>query len=565
MRVDIIDNVKALGELRADWDAVYEADPEAHFFLSWTWMSKWLAAIKETWFVLAARPDDGSAPVAFLPLWLHTEERKSGGFLNGIKMGGNYISDYTGFLCRPEFQEQAIPAFARQIKRLTWARLHLEQLRVSDHRVDLFMREFPESEFDVATVKQVNEDKIDNSICPLAPLPGDWDTYLDQLSANTRQKIRRLLRQIDKSDEFRITHAEGDTIERDLETLLRFWTDKWGKRKGTKLDNILKTNRRMLRHCFAAGSLFLPVLWQRERPVGVLATLVDARKRSFLFYMAGRDETFDGPPPGLALHAHSVRHAIRNGFAAYDFLRGNERYKYSFGVEERRITSQVLTTKSGANLGGRLDVRSLPFVRQRSMEHHRSGRHAEAECGFRQILELEPQDADTLYTLAKTVAKRGDHAEAIRLFKMLLADSPAMHRAWFWLGRSLKGRGAVAEAVGAYCEGIEREPAMAGAYFELAELLIVLGRFEQAESALDAVRGLQPDFPGLDAAVTRARHARGGMSAEELAHRASISAEVGRQVDRLPAIAAVAARRQRTVGMATTAAPQRIESGSAGT
>ncbi len=105
----------------------------------------------------------------------------------------------------------------------------------------------------------------------------------------------------------------------------------------------------MLRHAFRAGALFLPVLWQGERPVGALAILVDERKKSFLFWIAGRDETFDGLPAGLALHAHSIRHAIRNGFVTYDFLRGNEPYKYSFGAEEFRVTSFVLTTKDGKN------------------------------------------------------------------------------------------------------------------------------------------------------------------------------------------------------------------------
>jgi hypothetical protein len=55
------------------------------------------------------------------------------------------------------------------------------------------------------------------------------------------------------------------------------------------------------------------------------------------------------------------------------------------------------------------------------------------------------------------------------------------------------------------------------------------------------------------------------MSAEELAHRASLSTDVGRQVGRLPAIAAAGQRHQGAAGMAAMAAQQRIDSGSAGT
>ena len=57
MQVDVIDNVDALSALKSDWEAVYAVDPEAHFFVSWTWMSKWLRELSSAWVVLAVRPD----------------------------------------------------------------------------------------------------------------------------------------------------------------------------------------------------------------------------------------------------------------------------------------------------------------------------------------------------------------------------------------------------------------------------------------------------------------------------------------------------------------------------
>src|SRR5262249_16044458 len=155
--------------------------------------------------------------------------------------------------------------------------------------------------------------------------------------ANTRQKIRRLLKQFEASHEYRITVATSETIERDLDTLLRFWEIKWTPRKGDLVPALIRTNRPMLTRSFKADLLYLPTLWKADQALAALATLIDRRKRSFLFYMTGRDEAFDGPPPGVILHAYSIRYAIENGFTEYDFLRGNEPYKYSFGVQERRI------------------------------------------------------------------------------------------------------------------------------------------------------------------------------------------------------------------------------------
>jgi len=559
MRVDIIDSIEGLTGLRANWDAVYEADPEVQFFSSWTWLSKWLAAINAPLSILAARPDTESAEyVAFFPLWLKTKERKSGGFYNDLNIGGLYLADYTGVLCKPEFEEQAMPAFANRIKQLNWAHLRLEYLCASDRRIALFMKEYAEGELAITELNPVDENRVPLTVCPIAQLPGDWDEYLDRkLSANMRQKIRRLLRQIDKSDEFRITHVKKDTLDRDLEILFRFWTARWGSLKGDRLSGILDNNRMMLRHAFEAGALYLPVLWQGDRPIGALATLIDARKRSFLFYMAGRDQAYAGPPPGLVLHAHSIRHAIRNGFTTYDFLRGSEPYKYSFGVEEHRIKSFVLATKDEKNLGGRLDRRSLAFALERSKEHHRAGRHAEAEPGFRQILDIEPRNADAFYCLGQIMAQRGEHAAAVGMFKSLLADRPHIYKAWVRLGRSLRAQGELAGAVDALCEGIGREPANADAYHGLGHVLLDLGLFEQAVAAFDAARELQPDYPNIGASLMKALRLRGGLSSKELARRAASNADIRDRVGKLRAIAAASARNRQAAAKTPAVASRR--------
>ena len=41
---------------------------------------------------------------------------------------------------------------------------------------------------------------------------------------------------LDNSSELRITHADPETFERDLETLLEMWKVKWGHRKGARLN-----------------------------------------------------------------------------------------------------------------------------------------------------------------------------------------------------------------------------------------------------------------------------------------------------------------------------------------
>src|SRR5690606_10824683 len=136
-----------------------------------------------------------------------------------------------------------------------------------------------------------------------------------------------------------------------------------------------------------SGALLLPVLWHGERPLAVFAILKDPVKRSLLFLIGGRDESFNAPPPGFILHAHTIRYAIQEGFRTYDFSRGNEPYKYLYGAEERRLASVTVSTRNKRNLGGHLDPRSLAWVLDQATVLHRKGRLPEAERTYRQILD----------------------------------------------------------------------------------------------------------------------------------------------------------------------------------
>jgi tetratricopeptide (TPR) repeat protein len=179
------------------------------------------------------------------------------------------------------------------------------------------------------------------------------------------------------------------------------------------------------------------------------------------------------------------------------------------------------------------------------MEHHRAGRRTEAEQGYRQVLELEPHNADALYGMGQIMQRRGEHAAAIETFRTLLAAHPDTLKAWFRLGRSLRARGQPAEAASAYCEGIARQPAIAGAYFDLGHLLLELEQPDQAVAAFDVARSLQADFPGIDASLTKALSLGDGWSPEQLARRAALHPDVRDRVGKLSAIAAAAERQRR--------------------
>jgi tetratricopeptide (TPR) repeat protein len=484
--IDIIEDLPSLAKLEDNWNAVYDDDPEAQIFLSWKWLNGWLACIPGPWFILAAKPGEAAdlPYVAFFPLRLQTTIENSD-VVHDMRMAGNFGADYTGIICRPDAAHRVIPAFARTIRHMNWARLNLDNLRMSERRARLLLACFPKAGFRYTEGTTVNKvDGIDNSLCPYVTLPGEWNGYLDTLSPNTRQKIRRLLKQVDAAGEHRISVSTAETFERDLKTLLRFWEAKWRPRKGNRTDGLVRSNATMLTRSFQSGLVYLPTFWHGERPVAALATLVDPRKRTFSFYMTGRDETFEGPPAGMILHAYSIRAAIERGFVEYDFLRGNEPYKYSFGCAERKIHSIVLATRSGRNLGGRIDSRCIPDLLQQATELHRKAQSSDAELGYRRILDVQPKHADALHRLGQLLAAKADFAAAKRLFRTLTTVCPDAAKAWQCLGQVCESLGQHEEALRYHLEFMRLQPDLPDGFVAVARCMVKLGRMAEVNAAL---------------------------------------------------------------------------------
>lgn len=342
MHIDVIDRIDVFRALRANWDSVYSADSEAQFFLSWIWLSQLFIRRPDEWLVLAAkRKSTDTYYVAFFPLRPRTRFSKSKKKeVHEIYMAGNFWADYTGYICQPADDTLALRGFAKFVKSMNWSRLQLENIRSSRRRLQAFTNEFSATDFRTTRRNRTSSiDGVDNLICPIVNLPSDFDRYLgDQLSATTRQKIRRYLRKLDSSDDACIVESTVETRDRDLDAIVSFWEARWAERKGKKVGLLAKKYRRILEQGLEDSILHMPVMLLRGVPIAAHASYVDAEKRSLLFFIAGRDPSGSAMPVGLLLHAHSIRWAIERGYKTYELLRGNEKYKYSLGAIETFVS-----------------------------------------------------------------------------------------------------------------------------------------------------------------------------------------------------------------------------------
>jgi CelD/BcsL family acetyltransferase involved in cellulose biosynthesis len=476
VHIDLIEDWEGFHALRADWERVYAADPEAQMFLSWAWMADWLEHCRTPFMVLAAKRDaaeDGYS--AFLPLRLRTFFER-GGFLNQLSFAGEPFCDYGGFLALPEVEAQAADAFADHIRRkLHWARLQMDNLVMSAARRRRLVAGFSGGGLTMAEERMIDHEcGVDNSICPYATLPGDWETYLAGLSANNRQKIRRLLRRLEESADARIAPAAPDEVDGCLKTLLDFWRAKWAWQKGERTEGIIARNFCMLSRCAERGTLYLPVFRVGERMVAALACVVDPVKGAMNFVITGRDETYVDLPAGYLLHAHTIRHAIGLGLTSYDFLRGDEAYKYHFADRERRVVTVTVRAPRQRNLGGRLDPRGFQDMLELAAELE--GRDpSEAEKAYREIVGFAPEHGLALYRAARFLFRKGDYGQACTLASRSIAAEPWGDNAWLLLARGRRFLGEVDGALEAYREVLKLRPGNGEAQRAVVELARLTG------------------------------------------------------------------------------------------
>lgn len=527
--VEEIDDRNALERLRTSWDRVYACDPEAQFFLSSSWLWPWLRSMEPRWVILAVRhASNADAYVAFLPLQQRTHMRTNGGFYNELAMAGNRFADYTGLICQPDLANAAIPLLGAHIRRMSWRRITFEQVRMSQERRSLLMGNGNDSGHMLLQHAYPPLQKgIDNSVCPFVTLPVSFDTYLSALSANTRQKIRRVLRKIEGDPSYRFTCSSPETAERDIDLLLGLWDRKWRPQKGERTDNIISTMRFMLSATARNGALYLPMLWRNDVLLGALGNLVDPVKKQMLFLIAGRNHDASDTPPGIALHAHAIREAIRQGFCIYDFLRGDESYKFSFANETQKIPDLIASVSTPLNHDGGLDPRGFRKVLEQSQKLVRDGKSRLAEIGFRQLVDADPSNAHALAGFAQLQLARGDMAGAEPYLVRALSKDRTIAAAWRAYAQVRAAQGKAEEAVASYQQALKLDRTSAEAWNGLAGALGRLGRTQDQIKAYDNAVKLNPTDRGIELNRANALFWQRRLPASDYTHYSELNARFG--------------------------------------
>ena len=342
--IEKADAENVFAELREEWKQLFAASPNAPF-LSWGWLStwyRWFGADRKP-FVLKAYRENRL--VGLLPLCL--QEKKVLGMrlkrlaFIGEAQGG---ADYLDLIAAPEDRTEILRAIFDFLKKENcFDLISLENIS-GDAAIVEFLRDFNKTQAKLPFRQNVQT----TSVCPQVDLAGGWETVLK--NSRRASNFKRRLKQLEKMPgfEFRSVTSPAEASEA-FERFFRLHEKRWAKDGGSELcghPRLVSFQRDLVASLVEAGLLRFEELWVEGECRASVYGLDD--RTNFYYYNSGYDLEWSNFSVGLVLIGLSIKNAVARGAKVYDFLRGDETYKFDWATRQTELVTVNLSRSTPA-------------------------------------------------------------------------------------------------------------------------------------------------------------------------------------------------------------------------
>lgn len=336
--IETITDAQQFAGLRDQWTALLADSQASGLFLTWEWLHTWWrhCGTGRSLRLLAVRRGDeliGLAPLAVGPRRL----TRAGPFRSLEFLGtGSVGSDYLDFIARRGHEADVLAVLAGSLGRQGRA-LGLSQL-ARGSALALRLSE------PLARAGWTADDRR-TDVCPFIRLAGhSWPSYLASVSGHHRNSFKRRWGRLTREFDVQVEAVSTETGRADaLATVIGLHLDRWRGRGGSTAFSApcLRVFHEDFSQLAAArGWLRVLLLRLGGQPVAGIYGL--RYGRTFYFYQTGFDPRFAPYGVGQILVGLSIQRAIEEGAEEYDFLHGNERYKFDWAQDVRELAMVTL-------------------------------------------------------------------------------------------------------------------------------------------------------------------------------------------------------------------------------
>ncbi len=324
MHLQVYTDATAFDTLRAEWNALLHASPADTLFLTPEWQTTWWRYLGAGELLILVAREDAGRLVGLAPLFKITSEPQL------TLVGCVDVSDYLDLIVHPDYADAVYPLFVQALaERGDWAEWSLCNVPADSPT----LQRLP----GLAHAHGWQVEEAHEDVCPVIPLPDDWEAYLASLNKHQRHEVRRKLRRLhdDAQYDYRVVR-DGPDLDAAVDHFFRLHRLSHHD-KARFMDERMETFfRAIIATLSEAGHLELALLSIEQQPAAAMLNFRYGDR--LLVYNSGYDPAYrPNLSSGIVLLSLCIQDAIGRGVRYFDFLQGDEEYKYRFGAVETRL------------------------------------------------------------------------------------------------------------------------------------------------------------------------------------------------------------------------------------
>ena len=331
---------ESLAEIKDAWNDLLEKNISQVPFLAFEYLQAWWETRgggewprESEMVIITATEDDRLLGVAPLFFAQNLDGKPALMFIGAIE-----VSDFLDFLVRPddltEFLAGLLDFLENSEDLPAWDALDLHNLLEGSPTLPALAAEAQRRGWDH------EQTRLQPS--PFIPLPGDFDAYLAQIDKKQRHEIRRKMRKVEQSlvEAAYYVTSDAESLTVDTQAFIDMMAQDPSKKAfltDAMVEHLHKTAQVML----DKGWLHLAFLTlDGNKAAGNFSFIYNNR---LWLYNSAWEWEYREFSPGWVLLTHLLQWANENGIEEFDFMRGDEAYKYKFGGQDRYVCRVLVT------------------------------------------------------------------------------------------------------------------------------------------------------------------------------------------------------------------------------